>query len=86
MPIVKVGKLQKERFKVKTPDEVKKIEKAVEGYRGSCHDVYDFLRDFFGIHSSTPSSSLANIKLGYSSVRVEAWRKLEEYAATLESK
>ena len=81
MPIVKVGK--KERFRCEEPEEVGIIERGVEEYRNSGHDVHDFVLDFFGAHSLKPSTYLNNVKRGDTTISIESWSKLKEYVSNV---
>jgi hypothetical protein len=84
MPVVKIGK--EEKFLVKLPEERKVIEEALEIYRDGRHDVRDFIFEFFGKRSSSPTAYIANVKLGEIAIPLQSYRRLEEYISQCCSK
>jgi len=84
MPIEKVGRWKKEKFRFKTSEEMKKLEKAKNKYCDSTHDVQDFIYEFLGVNSSSPSYYLHEVKNGRTAISIESWNKIEAYVSTLE--
>lgn len=81
MPIEKVGKKKADKYKVRRESEREKIDKALDRYRNDGHNVYEFVRDFLGVYSSKPCIYLNNIKVGKTSISLQNWEKIADYAS-----
>lgn len=83
MPIEKVGRPPKEKFRCRTTEERKIIESAKEAYRDLGHNVYEFVRDFFGIRSSDPTDYTLAVVNGATAISIDRWNKLKEYTSNI---